>query len=493
MKKKNSLITALVIMITALLVLSGCASAPDTAEGKSQLPQWVISPPKDTQDSVYFVGAGSAADEASARNAAGAELVSSVTRFLGVKVTSETTVKAKDTLKEFTSTLESTIHESSSAVISDFRIIDSYTEKKNGVVNVYLLGEYKKSSLLKEKARIEAVFAEQVNAVSGPESKGDSLLASGDFYGAAVRYMEAASAAAVSDIDNADIKFRRNIDKASRAVSSITLTPVSGELSAYIGKPFPGPFVCKVSGNGKALSGVPVRISYKVMRNNGRMAVRSSVVSSDNGGLVSFTRPAARFVGKDKVTMSLDFSSSLETLDSVRKDLYPPVEALEKMIQSKRAVLPYTVVSRAKEIPTGVYVADEDNSGALTGKTDTASGILEALSKQNFDVKSLPVSDPPAGRSDDEIIRYVKQKYGSSIKRLVFGTAGIAGFQEENGMYSVKVSGDIKVVDLATGKILFSSGTRFKTALGSNLNSAISAAFKQFGKEVGRMMMNTLP
>lgn len=60
-------------------------------------------------------------------------------------------------------------------------------------------------------------------------------------------------------------------------------------------------------------------------------------------------------------------------------------------------------------------------------------------------------------------------------------------------MFTVKVSGDIRVVELKTGNVLYFSGTRFKTAIGSNASSAMSAAFKQFGKEIGRIMANTLP
>ncbi len=472
--------------------LLGCASAPPAASSGS-LPDWVVSPPQDTADAVYFIGSGSAADSAAARNAAGADLVSSVTRFLGVKVTSETTVTARDTLKEFTSTLDSTIHESSSAILGDFKVVDTFTEEKNGVVNVYLLGEYKKSSLLKERDRIQAVFAEQREAISGPEAEGDALSKKGEYYNAAVKYIEAASAASVSDVDNAEIKFRRNMDKARKAVSMIQLVPGDTVPSAYIGQPFSQPFVCRVTADGKALSQVPVRISYRIVKSNGRKTVRSSVVSSGIDGTVSFVRPPASFVGSEKLTMSLDLSAAMEKLEDVKKSLYGEVEALDDMLGSKRVSFTYSVLSHAREIPTGILVADEDNSGALTGKTDTAAGILEALSSLKFTVKTLPVSGSLTAGNDDALIKKINAQYGKSIKRLIFGTAGIAGFQEENGMYSVKVSGNIKVVELSTGKILYSSGTRFKTALGTNLNSAISAAFKQFGKETGKLMANTLP
>ena len=479
-------------VVTAAAALLGCATAGSGVPGET-LPQWVVSPPADTADSVYFIGSGSAADDAAARSAAGADLVSSVTRFLGVKVTSETTVTARDSLKEFTTTLDNTIKESSEAILGDFRIVDSYSEEKNGTVSVYLLGEYKKSSLLKERERIQAVFAEQREAVSGPEREGDSLFSRGEYYKAAVKYIEAASAASVSDIDNADIKFRRNMDKARKAVSQLELVSSGKVLSAYINQPFTEPFVSLVQGGGRALAQVPVLVVYKVVKANGKKAVRRTVVSSDDSGRVSFLRPPAAFVGSETLTMSLDLSSAMEKLNDVQKDFYPDVEALEDMTASKRVTFNYKVLSHAKEIPTGILVFDEDNSGALTGKVDTASGILEVLSSLHFTVNSLPVDTEVRKLSDTMLIEHVRKLYGDSVKRLIFGKAGIAAFSEENGMYTVKVSGDIKVVELGSGKVLYSSGTKFKTALGSNLNSAISAAFKQFGKEAGKLMANTLP
>ncbi len=492
MRKINSIILLLEVIIVVTVLVS-CVSAPPAAEGTGTLPDWVVNPPADTADTVYFIGAGSASDDAAARSAAASDLVSSVTRFLGVKVTSETTVTARDTLEKFTSTLDRTIHESSSAQLGDFKVVDTYAEEKNGVVNVYLLGAYDKTALEKERSRIKEVFAEQQRAISGPEAEGDSLAASGSYYLAAVKYIEAASAAAKSAVDNAKIKFERNMNKARMAVSKIQLSRMNDNLSSYISQPFDESFKCKVTADGKTLADVQVKIVYKAMGKNGRKLVRSAVLSSDEQGVVSFARPPAAFVGPEKLTINLELSAVMENLQEVSSALYPAVESLEEMIQGKRITFSYTVLSHAKEIPTGVLVIDEDNSGVFTGKTDTASGIMETLTAQKFSVQSIPVDSNFKDINDAAFIRLVRQKYGNRFERLIFGTAGIASFQEEKNMFTVKVSGDIRVVELKTGNVLYSSGTRFKTAIGSNASSAMSAAFKQFGKEIGRIMANTLP
>ena len=496
--KNKSYLFYLTGILLLLAVFFSCSSSPGPANG-NELPSWVTMPPADTSDIVYFIGAGSNpdGDAAMARTLAGSDVVSSITRFLGVKVSSDTTVTAKDTLDKFTSTLDQTIRETSNAQIGDFKIVEAYTEKNGTMVNVYLLGSYNKQALLKEQSRIKAVFAEQQAAISGPEAEGDSLSASSAFFAAAVKYLEAASAASTTDIDNADIKFERNMNKARKAVGSINLYALNDNLNAFIKQTFSEPFKLKITGtpgiDGKVLAGVPVRITYKIVRENGRKAVRSETVITDRNGLVSFIRPPANFVGAERVTMSLDLSASLETLEDIPDNLYAQLESLEDLVNSKNIGFTYNVISRAKEIATAVMIVDQDNSGASTGKTETASGILEVLTSEGFSIRSIDVDSAILNMGDESLINTIAGKYAGRFERLVFGTVGIIDYQKDGDRFTVKVSGDIKVADLVSGEIIYTSGNRFKSAMGSNAASAMSAAFKQFGKVVGESMANNLP
>lgn len=497
MKNKSYLFYLTGIFILLVLIIS-CSSSPDPGNG-NQLPTWVTMPPADTSDTVYFIGAGSNpdGDAAMARTLAGSDVVSSITRFLGVKVSSETTVTAKDTLDKFTSTLDQTIRETSSAQIGDFRIVEAYTEKNGSIVNVYLLGSYNKQALLKEQARLKAVFAEQKAAISGPEAEGDTLVSASAYFEAAVKYLEAAAAASKSEIDNAAIKFERNMNKARKAIGSINLYALNDNINAFIKQTFSEPFKLKITGtpgiDGKVLAGVPVRITYKIVRENGRKAVRSESVVTDMNGLVSFVRPPANFVGTERVTMSLDLSASLETLEDVPDSLYAQLESLEDLVNSKNIGFTYNVISRAKEIATAIMIIDQDNSGASTGKTETASGILEVLTAEGFSIRSIDVDSAILSMGDESLINSIAKKYAGRFERIVFGTVGISDFQKDGDRFTVKVSGDIKVADLASGEIIYTSGNRFKSAMGSNAGSAMSAAFKQFGKVVGESMANNLP
>lgn len=495
MKLQWKEITGITLVAAALLFSFSCSSAPAGDGAAAQRPDWVMTPPADTAEEVFFIGAGSdpAGDTATARQMASNALVAEITRFLGVKVSAETTSKAKDTLDSYTASLEQVIKESSDARIGDFRIRDTWSETVNGTANVYILAAYNKTSLLKEQARLREVFAEQVEAISGPEAEGDSLAASGQWYKAAVKYLEAALASSSSDVDNAFIKYERNMNKARDAVSSITLVKENDNLSADMQQPFATPFRAKVSSQAGELSEVPIRVSYKTIGRNNRTRIESEVVKSDAAGQVSFLPPPAEFVGREQLTMKVDLSDSLEALEDVPDNMYAQLEAVEDMISTKEISFTYTVESRAKEIATAVMIVDVDNAGNATGRTESASGLLEALSSEGFNIGTVSPFDNLYGSSDAAVINRAQGAFGSQYGRIIFGTVGVSDFRESDGRFTVKVAGDIKVADLASGKILYSSGNKFKTALGSNATSAMSAAFKQFGKMIGEGMANSLP
>lgn len=493
----NRISLKLTVLAALVAVLVGCASSPSGRGSEGEIPDWVMTPPADTAEEMYFVGAGSdsSGDDAAARQQAAGDLVSSITRFLGVQVTSSTTVEAKDSLNQFTSSLSQTIQEESEARLGNFRVIDSYVERRGNLVNVYLLGEYDKQSLLEEKARLKALFEERQEAVSGPELQGDNLSAQAKYYEAAVQYLTAATAASSSEIDNADIKYERNMNKAREAISKIELTKLNDNLTANLKEPFSEPFRLKVSttDSNAGMPGVSIKVVYKSLRDNGRTGIESVNLTSNAEGEVQFTRPVPQLVGREELQMELDFSSALEALEEVPDSMYPQLEAVEDLIGKKEVSFVYTVVSRAREIPTAVMIADVDNGGTSLDKTETASGVLEALTAEDFSVGTIPVQMSLLRGSDAALIDQVRSSYGNRYRRVIFGTVGISDFREDESRYMVKVSGDVKVADLQTGEILYSSGNMFKSAIGQNIQSAMSAAFKQFGKSLGESLTRSLP
>ncbi len=288
------------------------------------------------------------------------------------------------------------------------------------------------------------------------------------------------------------------MDKAKNALSSINLYALNSGLKGMSGQPLAEPFKLKVSGGSSpdaaGLSGVPIAIGYKELKSNGKMGASSAEVQSDAGGLVSFSFPAVqRFVGAEKVTMSLNMTSNIQPLDNVPKKYLDQVDSLKQAVNAKRVSFEFVLASAAKSVPTAVLVIDADNRNAPTGKAETSSGVLEALSAEKFNVAVLPYDSALASMDEASAIAYLKRQYGSKYERIIFGTATISDFAEKDGKFTVKVSGSIQAYDLKSGQVLYSSGNKFKSALGNNSSSAMSAAFKQFGKLIGEDMVNSLP
>ena len=488
------------LMILGILSCAGSpkTTAPKEPERKTP-PEWVLTPPKETDQYSFFVGSASDSrgDAAKAEEQAVYSLIAEITRYLGVRVTSETTSEAKATLDRFQAQVTQQVKQEGSARVTGLRVVDKFIQKEGERVTVYILAQYERAELQKEKARIAAVFQEQVDAVAIPESKGKRLETQGDLFGAIRSYIEAAVAAATSRVENADIKFERNINNAKRVVSRIGFIPLTKEVTGMIGDPLPTSFKAKiVDGQGESdppVAGADVQVSYKEARSGGRPTVRTVALKSGEDGIVEFNHPVPTFVGKESVVMALDLSAYLTPLENVPRQYRSLVNSLEDLILSKRVDIPYTVVSRAKNIPMGVVVLDLDAAGNPTGSNRTAAGILEALTEEGF--KAVSVSLDPAtlkGKGDSDIIRAIASQYGGQIERIVFGTVAIDEFIENRGQFQVRVTGTLKAAELKSGQVLYTK-RMLKRSIGSNADAAIGAAFRNLGIDFGKDLARSLP
>ena len=475
------------VILAVLFIIYSCATTPES-------PEWVSSPPADTPDFYYFTGVGAdrSGNQAEAEKEASSIIVSDITKYLGVRVSSSTTAEARDAYGKFESSLTSVIEEQSSARLTGLRIKDKWVENAGDEIRVYILAEYAAADLNAEKQRLEDLFKEKQEAVSGPEKEGDTLFEDSRYYRAAVQYIEAALAASESDLENADLKFERNITKAREAVERIEIENVSGPEWVYVGEDFDNEFSVRLLSGGVPVEGLPVTAVYKEMRTNGRKTVKNHTVLTDSEGIAAFKPPAPGWVGSEKLTFFLDLRAVIEPLENVSFKLLQYVDGLEQAVNSRRTFFSYEILSKAVEIPTCVMVMDVDRSGNPLNQTDTANGILSELSEAGFDVFMLPVDYRMTAINDNEMIALVREQYGSVYDRFIFGTAEISSFEENGSSVIVKVTGKIKAVELDSGRILFSASEQ-KRAMGSGNSATISAAFNSLGRMYGERLVSDLP
>ncbi len=455
------------------------------------LPDWVTDPPTDDSHFIYFTGQGFDAGKNTneARERAVDDLVGGIMRFVGVRVHSEVNTDAVATADSFESELRKTVTQSGSARVTGFQIIHEWAYSIDAGTTVYLLARYKRSDLLREKNRLEKLFQETIDAVAVPESDGYEYYRTGQYYEALVRFLEATLAAAESNLENKNIYVNRNIDNAMRALERLNLYKLNNNLIAYVGQEIKEPFSVKVAEGPLAdtpgVNGVALQFSYKRMKNS-RKQTETSVLKTDKQGVAAFTHPVSRFVGREQVTVTLSLAAYLKKLDGLPHRYESKLDGLKRLAVSKKVVFDFSVLSRAADIPIGIVIADLDKDERVTGGSGkTASGVMEVLTQNGFDISIIPIKPSLIlSKNDAEILRLVKANAGKT-GRVIYGSARAGEPRKSGSRYIVRVMGTIKVLDLDSGKIVFEK-TVSKNGLGGSPQAAQDAAFKLLGRELGK-------
>ncbi|TCW60996.1 hypothetical protein [Treponema sp. J25] len=492
---KIRLISEAILWAWALVVFS-CASAP--ASSQSQVappPAWTIETPAPRDGYTFFVGYadGPVNGEVQATEAATASLVAEIMRYIGVTVTAESTATARSTLDSFQAELVQTVKQSSTSRMSGFQVAERYVLKKPNGVTVYILGRYLTKDLEAEKRRIQAVFQEKIDAVAVPEREGQELLAAGDVIGAVRKFITAAVAASGANIDNAAIKLERNLNNAREALARLEVRKLNDRLETSSGGTFAEPFKAQVLVSGKPLAGVTVLVSYQGRQPNGRMVTRTQKLLSNERGEVLFDHPRPDFVGKAQLTMRLDLSAEMEALYGIPDKYQNLVASLEDAIAAKRVTFEYTVISRAKTVPTAVLIVDINQDGKGEIKS-TNSALLQSLTGNGFRLSVAPLSaEQIMGSDDTAILSLARKTLTGKADRFIYGTTRIAGIRADGTQKIATVSAEVKVVELSTGALLYSTVKQASTVAGND-EAAVEAARRQLGQKlIGEDLMGSLP
>jgi hypothetical protein len=487
-----------IIVLVLALLMAGCAGGPSARadqSGSTQPPAWTLETPGPSSGFTYFVGYadGPANGEVQATEAATASLIAEIMRYIGVTITAESSATARSTLDSFQADLVQTVKQTSSNRVAGFQIAERYVQKKPNGVTVYILGKYNTKDLEAEKKRIAAVFQEKIDAVAVPEAKGKELLAEGDVIGAVRQFIAAASAASATTIENGAIKFERNINNAREAVALIKLEKLNDRLQSSPGAAFKEPFRARISSNGKPIPQAPIIVGYQSRLANGRLTTKTAKVLAGPDGIVDFNHPSPDFVGKATLTMRLDLSAEMEALYNAGDKYQALIAGLEDAIADKRISFEYTVVSQAKNIPTAVLIVDTDAGGNLSIGT-TGSALLQTLSANGFKVSVAPMTaDQIAGKDDSAILTTARKALAGKAERFAYGESRVVSLKDDRNQKIVTVSAEIKVVELASGRILYSTMKQVP-GIGSTEKEAMEAARRQLGqKTIGDDLAAALP
>ncbi len=484
------------VFAAALLLFASCATIP----AQQKAPDWTLNTPKPDAKNTFFVGYASDpnGDVAKATGDAGANMLADIMKYIGVKVSVNSTAEAKATLDSYSANIRSTVTSQSNNRIAGFSIKDKFvvTDKKTKQVIVYVLASYATADLEKEKKRIADLFQESIDAVAIPEAQGRSLIESGRYYEAVRKFVEAVVAASGSDIDNADIKLERNVNNARNALSKLRFDTMGvAGYKALVSQPFAQPFRVKlVAGEGDAAPGVPgaaLLVSYQ-RKQGTRLVSKTDTAMTDQTGLMSYTPPPPDFVGKAKLLVRLDFQSASDLLDRLPAKYEAFRTSLSDEFRSKYVEIGYEISSNAKNVSMAVAIVDLDENGAAVPGGVVQSSLLEALIKQKFIVRGLPFDQSLLAKMDDAAILAALPS-GGSFARFAYGAARMDNVRSEGGTFIATAKASVKVVETATGTVLYSS-EKASTGLGPDEQSARRAAYRDLGlNALGKDLLASLP
>lgn len=388
MQKKKQLLKKLLLLILTLTLFS-CASYKNKSE--EEQPAWIEKVPAGDADYEYFTASGTNKNftlaEADAKN----NLINEIIRYLGVSIKTETTTTALGSIENLEKILKSEISQSSTANIKKLKIKNRYTKKNKDSLTVYLLAEYDKNELRKERDRLLKIAEEKMLSVSEPQKKADDFFESKKYYSAALYYTKAASAALSSGIENGDIKFRQNISNAKESLKKIKLNLQKDNLENTSND-----FLIPIN-IGTFEERVPLLVSYKTKVKNTTSIIIEGI-ETDQNGTANFILHDEKIEPKARIRIELDISEIKQILGSKDFDEYQ--EALKELQQ----IIFKQIINFEFKNPENKIKKEKEQKGTVSLFIEQADSknsiieekILDILKDMNFKTISAKNENPSA-------------------------------------------------------------------------------------------------
>jgi len=232
-------------------------------------------------------------------------------------------------------------------------------------------------------------------------------------------------------------------------------------------------------------------VQYRGKKRDGSIGTFEVRIVSDVDGYVSFYHPFLPFAGDSEVILTLGSRDLRTNLRQLEEKLESAAN-LRTYLDDQSVSLPFTVLSSARAVPTGIVVLHTDVTGASLNSSETATGLKEVLQADGFDTEIMNLSPLEITSSNEaSFLRDLKATYSGQYTRVIFGVVGINNFEMGNDLYKVETSGVLKVVDVQTGEILMVSEMR-KSVESKDSTLAMAASFRELGKAFAQEMKDNL-
>lgn len=470
-----------------LLAIGACATDP--AGESRDVPDWVTGSPPESSSLVYFTGRGEngSGSQVRAEDDATAALVAEITRYLGVRVESETEAVARASLDDFENRVTQTVRQQSGARIEGLRITDRYVESDDGEVRVYLLAAYEREALEAERDRLAAVFEEEVDAVQGTAARATELAEQGERFEALRLHLRAAEAALESDLEFASRIARESAREAREIAEQLRMRRVAED-------PMTVEVFSEHSSGRDPESGVDVLVRYPANGPNGRLTIRSSRAITDGRGRVSFSLPDDARQEEGSVHMIIDAQSMLSPLRG--SEVADDIHAIAETLRNNRVRFDYSDVAdgdeRATDAPMiSIVVVERNMDGDTIEEAGTAGALRGQLIDRGFRVaESAFAPGDAAGLSQRQIVASAREAL--PVVDLILSAEVAVTEVADSADAVVRVDGTFTLID-ADSAAAVASWTGFLRSPGSSVPAAANAAFRRLGRRAAQELSRRVP
>lgn len=368
-----------------------CATDLSSAK-KDEVPDWILNVPPSDNRAEYFTASGSGSTAAIAEENAKNNLIYEIVRTLGVSIKTNATAAVFGSINNLDKTIEQEIKQSAQATIKNLKIKKRYIEKNDTGSTIYLLAEYGKDELQKEKMRLLKLAEEKINSVAIPAAEAVQFDSEKKYFAACYHYVQASSAAYIAQLENAEIKFEENINKAKQSLKKFELTYTGNTfLTTESGEFLPPIRIQCFEAN------VPILVIYTVKpeQAGSTQKVFTETIETDGNGIAEFILPLQEAACSGTITFEVDVTEMRKMLKKTNKVFAEQAGSeLKKTASKKNISVTYGIAynktqKEQKKVSVDVFMEESGGIQKHTASLATGQALIENLQKMNCNAKKI--------------------------------------------------------------------------------------------------------
>ena len=448
--------------------------------------------PQSSASHEYFTASGSGANPARAEKEAEANLLTEVMRWIGVSIKTNTTSASFGTINDLDKFIEKEITENAAAEIKNLKIKSRHIEKSASITTVYLLAEYDKKELEKEKRRLLKLAEERADSVSRPHKKGDEFYDEKKYFKAFEQYSEAACSALKFGIDNGEIKFKENIEAAKQSLKNIKIEALC---ESYIAG---GTGSASVTARVQTEPEMPLTVTYSLQAVNGKRVSKKIIIekiTADENGFAEFRLPEKTSAGEGFIIFAADITAVQNNLAALKNTsaVYERSALIEHVKQGQvfftygiKEAMPAKRLSNEDAPDKGKTDSAEsvDKGGLTKNKRKTVGVFLEEYVRVPYGLRKTEAEDFFAEtlRGLHFDTKIIKTQADFAEHFIVHAKVKTEEAEKTDSGFFVKLFASIKIYDTKSGAVIYSKEFS-KRGAGFSLEKAEQAAIREIVKQ----------